>query len=115
MICKNSDTNFSLLVKIQSKVKQQNKTETRCLNRFMGAVVLWFKCELETCRRCHHKIATCEEGNAKPPHVRGEFAEHAELLARIRDYAELLAARFLLSSFVGALYRSPWPFLNITH
>ena len=22
---------------------------------------------------------------------------------------------FLLSSFVGALYRSPWPFLNITH
>ena len=23
--------------------------------------------------------------------------------------------RFLLSSFVGALYRPPWPFLNITH
>ena len=27
----------------------------------------------------------------------------------------LLAARFLLSSFVGAFYRSPWAFLNITH
>ena len=26
-----------------------------------------------------------------------------------------LAARFPLSSFVGALYRSPWPFLNIAH
>ena len=27
----------------------------------------------------------------------------------------LLAFRFLLSSFVGALYRPPWPFPNTTH
>ena len=26
-----------------------------------------------------------------------------------------VAVRFLLSSFVGALYRPPWPYLNITH
>ena len=31
------------------------------------------------------------------------------------DPSLLLAFRFLLSSFVGALYRPPWPFLNRTH
>ena len=31
------------------------------------------------------------------------------------DLSLFLAIRFFLSSVVGALYRPPWPFLNIAH
>ena len=74
-----------------------------------------FQVSLPAPRTLFHKSSfiprTCSLWNVLP----SCFPESYNLPSFKSNVTILLAACFLLSSFVGALYRSPWPFLNITH
>ena len=82
-----------------------------------------FQVSLPTSRTLSHKSSfiprTCNLWNVLPSSCFPESYNLPHFKSKINklDLISLspLSFRFLLSSFAGALYRPPWPFLHMTH
>ena len=95
-----------------------------CLLKMLFALPRNFQVSLPTLRTLSHKSPfiprTCNLWNVLPSSCFPESYNLPSFKSKINkldliSLSLLLAFRFLLCSFVGALYRPPWPFLNITH